>query len=368
MKSKIYFPDVYVEKSLFVINRFKDNDKNFGGCHKKSMINLKDLNLKDREIWDFLNGLRLRGRSGKSIIFKKETTQEIAQLLGFIITDGSLLSTEGRVKLCQKDPSLLHLYLDIINKEYNTNLNFSFNGKEINVSSVPLRYILNKYYNIPLGKKVRTVDVPIQIINSTNGDILRSFIAGLFDGDGYIQCYYLKKKNILDHANFCISTASHKLIKQCVFILDRLDIKCSISKRNDGRLTLQTSGFLNSLKFYNQIIPLIFHRKRKENANKIFLSKDFIGKFTVFLDDNLKSLFREIRKRKLDQDLLNISLRHKYINSLRSIESWIYQSKHGKVRSVYIYRACKLLNKEPNNYIPIDQLKFIGEVYNGDKE
>ena len=267
MKS-VYFPDLYVERNPVIISRMKRTSKTFDGYHKESWINLKFLSLNDTEIWDFLNRLKIRGKSGNIIIFKKETTPSIAQLLGFIITDGSLLSTEGRVKLCQKDVNLIEKYLEIINKEYNTNLFLSFNGKEANVASVPLRFILNKYYRIPLGKKVRDVDVPFQIIKSESKDVLRGFIAGLFDGDGYIQYYYLKNKRILDHANFCISTSSHELIKHSSIILNRLDIKCSISKRNDGRLTLQTAGFSNSIKFYEQIVPLIFHKKRKDTAIK----------------------------------------------------------------------------------------------------
>lgn len=359
MNFKIYFPELYIERNLFAVSKLEKLKRFNIEPTKKNKIGLSKLNFGNEEKWNFLDGLKLRGRSGKSIIFKKEITPKIAQLLGFIITDGSLPSTEGRVKLCQKDINLLKDYLDIINKEYRTDLNLSFNGKEANISSVPLRYVLNKYYFIPLGKKVRIVKVPYQIINSKNKDVLRNFIAGLFDGDGYIQYYYLKDKPILDHAHFCISTSSHNLIKQSVEILERLGINCSISKRSDGRLTLQTAGFINSLEFYKQIIPLIFHRQRKRLANKIFLGEDFAGKFTLPLNQELRELFKEVRNRKLGEELLNLKIKYKYIKSLRSIESWTYPSKYGKIRSIYVYKACKLLNKKPEDYMPKNQLNII---------
>jgi len=364
MISRIYSPDLYAEKNSFVINRLKMNRKDINRYSKKEVINIKNLNLNDAERWNFLNGLKLRGRSGKEIVFKNKTTPAIAQLLGFIITDGSLLSTEGRVKLCQMDVNLLYKYLDIINREYMTNLNLAFNGKEANLSSIPLRYILHNYYGIPLGKKVRTVEAPSQVINSNDRNVLKRFIAGLFDGDGYVQYYYLRNKLLLDHAHFCISTSSHNLIRQSALILERLGIKCSISKRNDGRLTLQTAGFSNSFKFYEQIIPLIFHKERKKTADRIFLGNDFIEKLTVHLNQNLRFLFKEIIKRKLDRELLQMSSTYRYINSLRSIESWTYPSKAGKVRSVYVYRACKLLNKSPSAYISSNQLKLIEGIQN----
>jgi len=306
--------------------------------------------------------LKLRGRSGRAITFKKDVTPQIAQLLGFIITDGSLTSTEPRVSLGQNDEGLLLKYWRIINEEYNSNLNFNFDGKETKILSSPLRYILHKYYKIPLGKKVRIVETPPQILTSDNNDILRHFVAGLFDGDGYLQYYYLKNKPILDHAHFCISTSSHQLIIQAVKLLEKLGIQCPISKRNDGRLTLQTAGFLNTLKFYEQIISLIFHKERKEISNKIILGEDFAGKFNVPLNPDLKNLFKEIRNRKLDKELLDIEIRYKYVRSLRSVESWTYPSKHGKVRSVYVYAACKLLDKNPKDYIPAHQLNFIENV------
>lgn len=359
MVQKIYFPDLYVEKSESVIARLNIlgiPEKEFT---KKNKINIKKLDLREEEMWDFLNGLQLKGKSGRAITFKKNITSQIAQLLGFIITDGSLISTEPRVSLGQNDEGLLLKYLNIINTEYNINLNFNFNGKETRIISSPLRYILYKYYKIPLGKKVRTVEIPPQILSSDNSDLLRHFIAGLFDGDGYLQYYYLKNKPILDQACFCISTSSHQLIIQAVKLLKKLGVQCSISKRNDGRLTLQTAGFLNTLKFYEHIISLIFHKERKEISNKIILGEDFIGKFTVPLNPDLKNLFKEIRNRKLDKELLDIAIKYKYVRSLRSIESWTYPSKNGKVRSIYIYKACDLLNKDPKNYIPLDQINLI---------
>ncbi|MEX0920445.1 MAG: LAGLIDADG family homing endonuclease [Candidatus Pacearchaeota archaeon] len=368
MANKIYLPDLYVETDKVILSRVKGSINLTSRDKNKNMINLNKINISKNQMWNFLDGMKLRGRSGKILSFQKETTPKIAKLLGFIITDGSLLSTEGRVKLCQKDIGLIHDYLDIINREYETNLTFSFDGKEANISSVPLRYILNKYYKIPLGKKVRIVEVPLQIMVSEDKEILKSFVAGLFDGDGYIQYYYLKNKPILDHANFCISTSSNKLIKQTKQLLGRLGINCSISRRSDtGRLSLQTAGFMNSWEFYKQIVPLLSHKKRRYSANKIFLGEDFLGKLTIPLNQELKNLFREIRIKKLDEELLNIKARYKYIKSLRSVESWTYPSNKGKIRSVYVYRALKLLNKNPKGYIPREQLNLMENNHNGIK-
>ena len=41
------------------------------------------------------------------------------------------------------------------------------------------------------------------------------------------------------------------------------------------------------------------------------------------------------------------------------IESWTYPSKDCRVRIFYVYRACRLLNKNPKEYIPLNQLNLI---------
>ena len=359
MTNKIYFPDLYVERNKLMIDKLNMLRISETKFTRNNKININKLQLKEEKLWDFLDGMQLKGRSGRAITFKKQITPQISKLLGFIITDGSLISTEPRISLGQNDEGLLLKYLDIINEGYITSLNFNFDGKETKVLSSPLRYILHKYYKIPLGKKVKIVETPPQILTSDNSDILRHFIAGLFDGEGYLQYYYLKNKPILDHVAFCVSTSSHQLVKQAADILKRLGIGCSLSKKNDGRLTLQTAGFSNTLKFYEQIIPLIFHKERKEISNKIILGEDFIGKFTIPLTQDLKDLFKEIRNRKLDKELIDIEIKYKYIKSLRSIESWTYPSKGGKVRSIYVYEACNLLNKNHKDYIPLSQLNLI---------
>lgn len=363
MAKGVYFPDLYIEKNNSVLNRLKEINKFRVEITRNEMVNLKTLNLSENKLWDFLEGARLRGKSGNNLIFKKKTTPQIAQLLGFIITDGSLLSTEGRVKLCQIDINLILDYINIINSEYKTNVTFGYNGAEASVMSIPLRYILHKYYNIPLGKKVFTVEVPKQVFYSQDKEVLKAFISGLFDGDGYISYRYLEKGCFLDYAKFCISTSSHILVKQAIQILDRLGIKCSsLIRRDDNRMTLETAGFENSLSFYQQIVPFLFHRERKERANKIFISHEFINKLTLSLNDDLRKLFGELRKSKLDRELLNFKLSHNYVRSLRSIESWTYPSKNVKVRSIYIYRTCQLLNKNPKEYIPQNQLEFMEKV------
>jgi len=230
MENKKYLPDLYIEKSNHVLKRLAKLKRLRVEYTRRKMINIKRLDLTKKEKWSFLDRKKLRGRSGGIITFKKETTPPIAQLLGFIITDGSLLSTENRVKLCQRDISLIEKYTNIINTEYKAKLKFSYDGKEGNISSTPLRYILHKYYDIPLGKKVRIVETPSQIRNSKNKKVLEHFIAGLFDGDGYIQYRYIKDRKILDQVGFAISTSSHKLIQQTIEAIKEAKAKTSLER------------------------------------------------------------------------------------------------------------------------------------------
>ncbi len=368
MKSKIYLPSLYVERTPIVIDRLREigNKELLFFSRAKRLINLDYLELNSSEKWDFLDGLYLRGRSGKSLKFKKEITPDIAQLLGFICTDGSILSTEATVCLCQKDKKTIIPYFDVINEEFSTNLSLGFNGKEARLRSNPLRYVLHFYYGLFLGNKIRTVEVPKQIYNSNDEKILSRFIAGVFDGDGYSQTYYLKN-GFLDHMNFCISMNSHIFVKQCRNILEKLRIKSHLFKRKDGRLTLQTSGFENSILFYNKIISYLHNLKRKNKCEKVIISKDFVGKLTVKLNNDIKNLFRELRTKKKDKELLEKLNFYPYVNSLGTIESWTYKSYFGKIRMVYVYFACKLLNKNPYLYIPKEHISLLENVYRKDK-
>ena len=137
----------------------------------------------------------------------------------------------------------------------------------------------------------------------------------------------------------------------------------AIRKLIKSGLTIQTAGFENSHLFYNKIIPYLNNIKRKNKCEKVIISKDFVGKLTIKLNNKLKNLFKKLRSKGKDKLLLEKLKFYSYIKSLRTIEFWTYPLYLGKIRVVYVYFACRLLKKNPYLYISKDYLSLLVKVY-----
>lgn len=127
--------------------------------------------------------------------FETIDTQNKAYFLGYIAADGNVSGTQLRLELNKKDK----IILDKLNKELhnNTKLQEHCDCLVLSCKSQKIVSDLSKYHIIP--KKTFTVEFP-----QLSDEMMRHYIRGLIDGDGWTTKYKRKNKNFFSYSiGFC---------------------------------------------------------------------------------------------------------------------------------------------------------------------
>jgi len=123
-------------------------------------------------------------------IFKIIDTEEAAYILGFLAADGCISSTSNQIRIELKNEPSEYKLLSQIHKILNLNTKLTLprnrNSCLIYFNSAELKHTLSLYNITP--RKTFTVVIP-----SLPKDLLRHYIRGYFDGDGWIT--YSKPNN-----------------------------------------------------------------------------------------------------------------------------------------------------------------------------
>lgn len=152
--------------------------------------------------------------------FEKIDNQNKAYFLGYLATDGNVYDTNLRLELNKKDK----IILDTLNKELhnNTKLQKHKNCLAFSCKSKKIVEDLSKYNIVP--NKTFTVDFPI-----LPKDMIRHYIRGLIDGDGWTTKFIPKKRKTYCYAiGFCGNEKIvHSLKNHLVNELKVKDVKIS---------------------------------------------------------------------------------------------------------------------------------------------
>lgn len=195
----------------------------------------------NKDFWGFLEGKRIYSRSRiSSVLFKRRINPTIANLVMWVVHDGSLPKSNRSVDVYQKSKVLLKILADKFAAEFSiSKQRFHFYKDKrrefykLMISCSPLQYILNKYFGIPLGKKCFSVTIPKQIMESSDKKILLATLAASIDSDGsigLITCSGIISPRI------SIGSSSSTLIKQVMIILKKLGVKHFYSYNNKGMM------------------------------------------------------------------------------------------------------------------------------------
>jgi len=121
-----------------------------------------------------------------------EMNKNVAWLLGWIVSDGSISSRCLTFHISEKDEEILHKFKKLLKYEgkiyhYNSKLN----GKIYKVVTLKIndKKLISKLKEFGIKPKNKTI-YPV-IINKENEEINKNFIRGIFEGDGSI----IKKKD-----------------------------------------------------------------------------------------------------------------------------------------------------------------------------
>ena len=310
-------------------------------------------------------GLR---RSKLSLRIPSRVSEELAELLGLILADGSIV--KNRVTFFNNSSELRRRFNDLLYKT------FGLRGREkiantvyaVEVTSSLLARLLKEVFDIPSKRKSRNAVVP-RIIMKASPKIIAAFIRGLYLGDGSFHQSTLE-----------ISSSSPKLISGLAYLLLKLGIPYSISKDEKyHRCRLFITSVRDLRKFYEIVLLNVSNLDiTKIKKLKEYVSSKELGsilKDTVPLDPRfLKLIYRVLSKRKLESEGINIG---NYIyNGERLGYKTMLKLEHILMRSldVKVTEALTLIERLKTllsmlNYVTfervehVDVIKYEGEVY-----
>ncbi len=152
-------------------------------------------------------------------------TPEVARFLGYMISEGQSTNS-NQLWFVNDDEDLINDFVGICNSSFDVKANiFSYKGltKDVIVFSKPLQIWLDKNFGLDIGSKSAEKSVPYAIFYSSE-DIIKNFLASLFEGDGYFN---LKGRQTY----FEYSTASKELAHGIQHLLLRLGVLSNIKEK-----------------------------------------------------------------------------------------------------------------------------------------
>jgi peptide subunit release factor 1 (eRF1)/intein/homing endonuclease/DNA-binding XRE family transcriptional regulator len=177
-------------------------------------------------------------------------TSDFAQLLGYLIGDGSIET--DRLSFFEQDQHVAEAYMQLSERLLSKQPHYRFrsakNYHQLRITSRPLvRMIRNEFPEIA---KARTTSIPLRILQSPD-DVVAGFVRGIFDAEGYVA------------SKLALGMNNETLMKQLQILLLRFGIiaslQCYDNKRNPYsnhfRYTLEISDRL-SLEHFTKYIGL----------------------------------------------------------------------------------------------------------------
>ena len=151
-------------------------------------------------------------RHGKSIRIPAEMSAELAELLGLILSDGTIRAM-GSVLLFNNNPRILERFGKLSHQLFDIEAKPGTHrgGRLMIIDSTALANFLVRLGVHP-GKKSRTVKIP-DIVCMSPDNVIASFLAGYIAGDGSFREFWLE-----------IATASQEMALGLSYLLARLGI------------------------------------------------------------------------------------------------------------------------------------------------
>ncbi|MCD6323508.1 MAG: V-type ATP synthase subunit A [Desulfurococcales archaeon] len=228
-------------------------------------------------------------KSNKVVNVPHIITEELAELLGLVISDGAIVN--NHVRFFNNDPSLRSRFLELMRTVFGVDgVEKSFRtveGVEIH-SSVVAKML--KALGIPARRKSRSCAVPPEVL-SADESVVGAFIRGLFLGDGSMS------GNTLE-----FTSASEKLITGVAYLLSRLGILYSVNLSN-RKNRLFITGVDELRKFYSKVLAgvEITDKVRKVRTYIATHKSGRIAREVIPVDSSiLRKIYLLISKRKLE--------------------------------------------------------------------
>ncbi|MCD6189201.1 MAG: Flp pilus assembly complex ATPase component TadA [Thermococcus sp.] len=207
----------------------------------------------------------------------KEIDDSLAYIAGVILSDGYISSNGYHISATFDDEEYMDAFVDAVS---NFILNYApqirNNGKStvVTIGSKIFAEMLSRIFGIPKGRKSEIWDVPDVVLS--NDDLMRYFIAGLYDADGYV-----------DESSLAIilTTKSENAARKIWYALQRLGIISTVSRvKNrgfkDGEIFRVIISGIEDMNKFARFIPLHHSRKRAKLEEILRTKKSYRGRRT----------------------------------------------------------------------------------------
>ncbi len=207
------------------------------------------------------NAEYLLSRNSKPVKLVREVETSLAYVAGVILGDGYLSSDGYRLSATFDDPDYMEAFTSAISEflpESSPRIKDNGTSTVVTYGSRIFNEMLSRIFGIPKGRKSAAWDVPDIIL--TNDDLVRYFIAGLFDADGSVD---------ESGPAVILTTKSESAARKIWYALQRLGIISTVSKvRNrgfkEGHIFRVIVSGVEDLKKFDSLIPLSHSRKREK--------------------------------------------------------------------------------------------------------
>ena len=205
----------------------------------------------------------------------REVDGNLAYLAGVILGDGYIASNGYYVSATFDDDEYMRSFINATSNfllEYSPQVKSSRTSTVVTLGSKIFAEMLSRIFKIPKGKKSEIWDIPDIILS--NDDLIRYFIAGLFDADGYVD---------ESGPAVILTTKSENAARKIWYALQRLGIISTVSHvKNrgfkEGYIFRVVVRGVEDLKKFVNLIPLNHSRKRKKLEEIIRDKKSYRGR------------------------------------------------------------------------------------------
>ena len=222
----------------------------------------------------------------------REVNEKLSYAVGVILGDGYISSNGYYVSATFDDSSYMNAFISALSEflpESEPEIKRNNGYTVLTYGSKIFAEFLHRVFGIPKGRKEK-IDMPDLVLS--NDDLLRYFIAGLFDADGYVD---EKGPAVI------LTTKSENLARKVWYALQRLGIISTVSRvknrgYKEGVIFRVTVRGVDDLIRFNRSVPLMHSRKKAKLEELIRKYRAYRGKRTDRVPIS-PSMLEPIRKR-----------------------------------------------------------------------
>ncbi len=151
-----------------------------------------------------------------------QLTPDLAYIMGLLIGDGTM-TYKNAINLSTGDAFIAQTFAEIIQRLFNYPVQTKTNGKDFIITSQQIRVF---FAELGLGyHRAHEKTVPLSILRAPK-EIVRAFLQGLFDADGFVENRY---------GNVRFSTSSPRMAREVQLLLLNFGLIASLREKKTNR-------------------------------------------------------------------------------------------------------------------------------------